>query len=285
MTTHHLQRPEGRIAWTSEGSGPLVVLIPGMGDNRATWRELVGPLAVSHQVVTMDLRGHGFSDTTFTRHGDEVTAQDALALVEHLDNGPAVLIGNSMGASSAVWAAAERPDLVAGLVLVSPFLVVPRASLAARTMMHATYRLLFARPWGASVWARYYAGPLNKGRHADWLAEHVATLRAEFSRPDRMRSLRRLMVQLDHSGVAERAEAVGHAEVPSLVIIGERDPDYRDPVAELARAQEVLGAEGLLVADTAHYPQHQAPDVVVPAVVALLGRIPSDGARWSATSA
>lgn len=285
MTTHHLPRPEGRIAWTSEGTGPLVVLIPGMGDTRATWRDLVDPLAADHRVVTMDLRGHGGSDTTFTHHGDEVTAQDALALVEHLDDGPAVLIGSSMGASSAVWAAAERPDLVAGLVLVSPFLVVPRPSWAARTLMHTTYRLLFARPWGAAVWARYYAGPLNKGRHADWLAAHVATLRAEFSRPDRLRSLRRLMVQLDHSGVAVRAERVADAQVPSLVVIGERDPDYGDPTAELARAEKVLGAQGLLVTDTAHYPQHQAPDVVVPAVLALLGRVSTDGTRWSTTRA
>ncbi len=285
MTISHLQRPEGRIAWTSKGSGSLVVLIPGMGDNRSTWRELVGPLAESHQVVTMDLRGHGDSDATFTRQGDEVTAQDAIALVEHLDHGPAVLISSSMGASSAVWAAAERPELVAGLVLISPFLVVPRPSWAARTMMHTTYRLLFARPWGAAVWARYYAGPLSKGRQADWQSAHVATLRAELSRPGRLRSLRQLMVQLDHSGVAERAVRVAAAGVPSLVVIGERDPDYRDPVAELARAETVLGAQGLLVADTAHYPQHQAPDVVVPAVLELLGRIASDGPRWGTTNA
>ena len=285
MTIHHLQRPEGRIAWTSEGNGPLVILIPGMGDTRATWRELVGPLAVGHRVVTMDLRGHGDSDTTFTRHGDEVTAQDALALVEHLDSGPAVLVGNSMGASSAVWAAAERPDLVAGLVLVSPFLVVPRPSWAARTLMHTTYRLIFARPWGAAVWARYYAGPLNKGRQADWLSAHVSTLRREFSRPDRMRSLRHLVVQLDHTGVAERAAAVARAKVPSLVVIGERDPDYRDPLAELARAEQVLGAEGLLVEDAAHYPQHQAPDVVIPAMMSLLGKVASDGERWAVTGA
>ncbi len=285
MSTHHLQRPEGRIAWTSQGSGPLVLLVPGMGDNRATWRELVGPLTASHRVVTIDLRGHGDSDTTFAHHGDEVTAGDLIALVEHLDAGPAVLVGNSMGASSAVWAAAERPELVAGLVLVSPFVVVPRASWAARTLLHTVYRILFTRPWGAAAWARYYAGPLNKGRHADWLAEHVSELRTELSQPDRLRSLRQLMVQLDHSGVAERAERVAADGLPSLVVIGELDPDYKDPAAELARATAALDAEGLLVADAAHYPQHQAPDVVVPAVLAFLDRITSDAARWSATRA
>src|SRR4051794_36678600 len=102
-TVHHLQRPEGRIAYTVDGpaQAPLVVLVPGMGDLRSTWRELVGPLLESgHRVAVMDLRGHGDSDTTFTTHGDVVTGQDVLALVEHL-GGPAVLGGNSMGASAA----------------------------------------------------------------------------------------------------------------------------------------------------------------------------------------
>ena len=122
--TQHLSRPEGRIAYTVDGpaDGPLVVLIPGMGDLRSTWRELTGPLVdAGHRVAVLDLRGHGDSDTTFGTHGDVVTGQDALALVEHL-GGPAVLVGNSMGAAAAGWAAAERPDLVAGLVLTGPFL-------------------------------------------------------------------------------------------------------------------------------------------------------------------
>ena len=117
----HLPRPEGRIAYTDQGTGPLVVATPGMGDLRSTYRELTGPLlATGHRVVVADLRGHGDSDTSFRTHGDIATGQDLLALVEHL-GGPAVLVGNSMGAAAA-WAAAERPDLVAGLVLLAPLL-------------------------------------------------------------------------------------------------------------------------------------------------------------------
>ncbi|WP_372594379.1 alpha/beta fold hydrolase [Actinotalea sp.] len=285
MDLHHLPRPEGRIAWTSQGSGPLVLLIPGMGDIRATWRELVGPLSTTHRVLTMDLRGHGDSDTTFTRHGDEVTAEDVLALIEHVDAGPAVLIGNSMGASAAVWAAAERPDLVSGLVLVSPFLSEPNPSRALRAVMHAAYRLLFARPWGAAAWTRYYAGPLNRGRTAAWLPEHTAGIRSWLARPGALRSLRDLMLQLDHSGVAQRAERVAAAGTPSLVVIGERDPDYRDPAAELERATATLQGEGLLVAESAHYPQHQAPETVLPRIETFLGRLRSPGSGWLAAHA
>jgi pimeloyl-ACP methyl ester carboxylesterase len=73
-----------------------------------------------YRVACTDLRGHGDSDTTFTSYGDVETAGDIIALIEELD-GPAVVVGNSMGAGAAAYAAAERPDLINGLVLVGPF--------------------------------------------------------------------------------------------------------------------------------------------------------------------
>src|SRR5687768_3064941 len=65
----YLTRPDGRISYTVTGDGPLVVAVPGMGDLRGTWRELVGPLVdAGFRVAVADLRGHGDADTTFTEH-------------------------------------------------------------------------------------------------------------------------------------------------------------------------------------------------------------------------
>src|SRR3954453_19160906 len=126
--TQFLQRPEGRIAFDVEGTGPLVVCLPGMGELRSTYRFTVPALtAAGYRVATMDLRGHGDSDTTFARYDDVAAGEDALALVEQL-GGPAVLLGNSMGAGAAAWAAAERPELVSGLGLIGPFVRNPPAS-------------------------------------------------------------------------------------------------------------------------------------------------------------
>src|SRR5947209_8914556 len=116
-----LSRPEGRVAYEVAGTGPLVVCVPGMGDLRASYRFLRPALvAAGYRVVLMDLRGHGDSDTSFTQYGDEATAEDITALLEHLGS-PAVLVGNSMAAGAAVLVAARRPAGVSGLVLVGPF--------------------------------------------------------------------------------------------------------------------------------------------------------------------
>ena len=98
--TSYLTRPDGRIGYDVAGTGQLIVLVPGMGDLRAGYRFLAPALrAAGYRVACTDLRGHGDSDTTFPSYGDEETAADVVALIREL-GGPAVVVGNSMGAGS-----------------------------------------------------------------------------------------------------------------------------------------------------------------------------------------
>jgi pimeloyl-ACP methyl ester carboxylesterase len=255
-----VQRPEGRVSYTVEGSGPLVVAVPGMGDLRSTYRELVGPLvAAGYRVAVTDLRAHGESDTTFHEFGDIATGGDLIALIDEL-GGPALVLGNSMGAASAAWAAAERPDAVAGLVLYGPLLREPAMSAFARASMHLLYRILFAGPWGAGFWAGYYDKNLNKGRRAPWLGEHVAAIKANLKEPGRLRAFRHLVLQLTHTVVEPRLPDV---RAPMLTFVGELDPDFTDPAAE-SEWLATLGAQTVFVRDCGHYPQGQRPDITVP---------------------
>ena len=84
--TEYVDRPEGRVGYDVAGEGPLVVLVPGMGDLRAAYRFLAPALReVGYRVACTDLRGHGDSDVTFSSYGDVETAGDVLALIEQLD--------------------------------------------------------------------------------------------------------------------------------------------------------------------------------------------------------
>lgn len=278
QTMELLPRPEGRLAYTVTGTGPLVVAVPGMGDLRSAYRDLVPPLVeAGYRVAVMDLRGHGDSDTTFRTHGDVATGQDLLALVEHL-GGPAVLVGNSMGAGAAAWAAAEAPDAVAGLVLLGPFLRDPATGAAKAAASRLLYRVALARPWGAAAWAGFYS-TLTKGRKAPWHAEHVAAIRSSMREPGRLQSFRDLALALTHAPVEARLPEV-HA--PAVAFLGALDPDFADQGAELAWIQEAVGAQGHLVPGVGHYPQHQAPDVVVPATLAFLAGLRDEAQGWDA---
>ena len=115
--TSYLSCREGRIGYDLAGAGSLVVLVPGLGDLRAGDRFLAPALrAAGYRVACTDLRDHGDRDATFTSYGEEETAGDVLALIGEL-GGPAVVVGNSMGAGSAVLAAAQRPGITTGAVL------------------------------------------------------------------------------------------------------------------------------------------------------------------------
>lgn len=264
-----LNREDGRLSYTLEGSGPLVVAVPGMGDLRATYREIVPALvAVGHRVAVLDLRGHGDSDVDFAELGDAATGSDVLALIDEL-GGPAVVLGSSMGAAAACWAASERPDAVAGLVHFGPVLRDAPAGSGARWAMRALLAVLLGWPWGPAFWASYYRSALNRGRRAPWLDAHAAAIRASLREPGRLRSFRRLALTLSHAEVEGRA---GGVRAPSLAFVGDLDPDYPDPAAERAWLAG-LGIDVVAVPEAAHYPHAQRPDLVLPRVLTFVAAV------------
>src|SRR5947209_5861731 len=201
-TDRFLERPEGRIAYEVAGTGPLVVCVPGMGELRSSYRTTVPALvAAGFSVVTMDLRGHGDSDATFTSYDDVAAGGDVLALLEHL-GGPAVLLGNSMGAGAAAWAAAERPDLVAGLVLLGAFVRNPPTN----AVKALTFRALMGGPWAPRVWSAYLPS-LYPGRRPEDFDEHRTEILASMRRPGHARAFR-ATTRTSHAPVEARLDGV-----------------------------------------------------------------------------
>ncbi|TDQ45422.1 alpha/beta fold hydrolase [Actinorugispora endophytica] len=262
VTVRLLDRRRGRIAYDLYGAGntgPLVVCVPGMGSVRGSFRFLAPALAEQgYRVAAMDLRGHGDSDVSFDEYGDEAAGSDAIALIGELGDGPAVLIGNSMGAAAAVWASVERPDLVSALVLTGPFLRDAPSGPARRLLM----RLMFLRPWGPAL-IKAYMGKLYPGPAPEGHSEHVAAVAAALRPRDRYRAVIRTFGS-SHAAVETRLPEVA---VPSLVVMGEADPDWPDPAAEADWIRGRIGADVLMVPGSGHYPHEQRPDLVNRAVL------------------
>src|SRR5437764_7735054 len=95
-TTRYLDLSDGRLAYDDTGTGPLVVCVPAMFDLRSEYRFLAPRLvAAGYRVVTLDLRGVGESSVAWPEYGSEPTGRDLLALLRHLDAGPALIFGCS----------------------------------------------------------------------------------------------------------------------------------------------------------------------------------------------
>jgi pimeloyl-ACP methyl ester carboxylesterase len=75
------------------------------------------------------------------------------------------------------------------------------------------------------------------------------------------------------SGHADAEARVAAVDRPALVVMGEKDPDWTDPVAEARWVAGAVRGETLLVPDAGHYPMAEYPDTVNPAIVAFADRV------------
>ncbi len=264
--TQYLAINGGQIAYDDTGgTGALILAIPGMGDLRSQYRLLRPALETAgYRVVTMDVRGSGETSARWNDYSAHAVGRDALALIGHLDAGPAVILGNSFTAGSALWAAHDAPARVSGVVLLAPLV---------RDLNGPWWAMLalkggFAGPWRVWLWSTYWNSLFPTHKPADQ-AQVKAAIRDNLSEPGRMAALR-TMVGLSK---ADTAAIISASRVPALVVIGTRDPDFPDAVAEARWLAKQLQADTLIVDGAGHYPHVEMPERVAPKVLSFIAQV------------
>jgi len=265
MAVTYVETDTGKLAVEVEGEGPLIVCSPGMGDTRDAFAPLATQLvAAGYRVACVDIRGHGDSTADFQKYGDEAIAEDYLTVIKALGGGPAVLAGASMSGAAAVIAAGREPDQVAGLVLLAPFL-----RNGGNKLMIWIFNKLLLRPWGPYVW-RSYAATLWPGL-GNKVGERVTNLTALLTRPGRWSAFQATVAGANHDVVTPW---LGRTQAPVLVVIGDADPDWTDPLAEAKWvASNFTDVETVTVPGAGHAPMLEKPDVVTPGVLHFLEKI------------
>ena len=116
----YVETSAGRVYYQERGAGAPVVLLHATGHDHRDFDGIVDGLAAGHRTIALDWPGHGRSDPIDERFGTAMAFAAVLGeVVERLGLDRAVLIGNSVGGYAAARFALERPDQVAGLVLVN----------------------------------------------------------------------------------------------------------------------------------------------------------------------
>jgi pimeloyl-ACP methyl ester carboxylesterase len=271
-STQFLKLPDGQIAYDDTGgTGPLVICVPGLGDMRQQYRLLAPKLAAAgFRVVTMDLPGHGESSVDWPAYSPAIVGADIVAMIHHLGARKAFIIGNSMAGGSAVWAAAEVPDYVAGIVMIDPFTrQIPTSS-----FLLAFLKVAMLRPWGPSFWSMYYGSLYKTAPPAD-LDSYRAALVANLKQPGRIEATKALIF----ASQAPCEARIPSVHAPVLVVMGTKDSDFSDPAAEADWVATHLHGKKLMVDGAGHYPHVEYPDIVAPAVIEFINEAQDGEAR------
>lgn len=108
-----------RLHYLDEGHGPPVVLLHAFPLTSEMWEPQIAALAPGHRVIAPDLRGFGGSDAPddVGQYSMAAFASDVAALVDHLDLGPVVLGGLSMGGYVTFEMLRRHRSLVSAVIL------------------------------------------------------------------------------------------------------------------------------------------------------------------------
>ncbi len=265
MDTEYLELAQGKLAFDDRGQRPLVICMPSMGDVRQEYRFLA-PLLVEagYRVVTMDVRGHGESSVKWPDYSVAAIGADILALIRHLNAGSVLLIGNSMASGASVWAAAEAPELLAGMALIDPFV----RDIGSRWTGQLLYPLLFGGPWGSTVWSKYYSTLYPTRKPADW-QDYIQHLKHNLSEPGRIGTLRSMLLASKKAS----EDRLSKVKTRALVIMGTKDPDFKQPAQEAQLVATALHAPVQLIEDAGHYPHAEMPEQVAPLLISFFQQV------------
>ncbi len=256
---------DGHLSYLDVGGGtPLVFLHGGALDHRM-WSRQVDALSNAHRVIAPDLRGHGMSSTPTGpfRHCDDV-----VDLMAHLGTGPAVVIGLSMGASTAVDVAIEYPDMVAAVVVSGAGTSEPD----------------WRDPWMLDLFATWQRNAQEKDADA-WIDTFLRIGNGPHRTLDDLdpRVRDELREQAVHTitthvssgapvlpgNVSNATQRTRNIAVPLLAVSGALDSDDHVRMArELAAT--VRDGSTVVIAGTAHYPNMERPDEFNSAVLDFL---------------
>lgn len=113
------------LHYLTMGHGPHIVMLHGFLGNQAVWHLQIAPqLRQRFQVLTYDLRGHGYSQVTPSGYTAADLAEDLRCLLDELGIRKTIVAGHSYGADVSLYFALKYPERVEKLVALEPGLAV-----------------------------------------------------------------------------------------------------------------------------------------------------------------
>ena len=167
-----------KIHYAEAGVGPLVVMIHGFPDFWYTWRHQMAGLSGDYRVVAIDQRGYNLSDQPegVENYDMRLLVSDVAAVVRHLGEEKAVIVGHDWGGMVAWNVAFYMPEIVDKLIILN----LPHPNGVAQAMQSnpdvlagTTYAKVFreSSPDDPEV---FFGSPMNAQTLSSWVTDEEA---------------------------------------------------------------------------------------------------------------
>ncbi len=212
------------------GEGVPIVLLHGL---TATHRYVVmGSRALErsgHRVIAYDARGHGASDPAprADAYGYADLASDLLAVLDERGVERALIAGASMGAHTALRVALERPERVAGLVVITPA-YDPATHLEASSLARWDALSDGLRSGGVEGFVRAYGEPAGDPR---WRETILTVLRQRLSAHEHPEAVADALRAVPRSRPFATVDDLAAIAAPTVVVADRDEPDPGHPLA------------------------------------------------------
>lgn len=248
-----------QVRYRERGEGVPVVLLHGIARSLEDWAEQFALLPAGHRLLAVDLAGYGESDPLREPYSLPTLARFVEDFLDEVGvEGPAHVVGNSLGGAIAMQLSVQAPHLVRSLVLVNSAGFGREVTFTLRILaIRPLARLLLRRPSTAAVRRTERAIFSDPALVTDERVElglrfaarpHGAAVLLETARA--LGGLRGVHPVWRR----ELMEEVSAQAVPTLLVWGDRDRILPHTHLEAAR-RHLPHAESHLFTDTGHMPQ------------------------------
>ena len=265
--TEYLELEGVWIRYSVIGGGPAVLLVHGWLSSSRVWDQLAGRLAQRFTVYTLDLSGFGESDKPLSGYGVRNGSRLLYAFCAHFGLTRANVVGHDLGGAMAVKLAADHPDIVGRLVIVStpadedqidvPTMLWLATLPVVGPLFYALGRV--ARPV-RRAWVRpFVADP-------DDLTEEVVDDAGRSTPAAVSKTLSISRREISRGRLARQARII---KIPLLAVAGEQD-QIVDPQSVGVWASGVDKAEICLIDECGHLPMIERPGEFNAQILAFL---------------
>lgn len=251
------------------GDGPSLMLIHGFTGRGSDWAPFLPDLRRDRTAITVDLLGHGDSESPAdpARHAIERQAADLAGILRRLGLAPADVVGYSLGARIALRMVVAEPDVVARLFLESPSAgIADQADRSARQAADEQLAQLLDREGIDAFVDRWENLPVFAAERAMPAVErarlHAARLH---NQPAGLAASLRGAGQGAMEPLHDRLAGV---TAPTLVVAGALDEAGSDRARAVASG--IPGARLAILEGIGHAPHREVPDRFAPLLFDLL---------------